>query len=176
MRERTNSSARGLDISQNRSDVLCAAFSHASALGFAIFDDQLRYRAVNQALVMINGLSATAHLGNTIRDVLGNPVANQIEPCMERVIATRKPAVLEISATLLTRSAPGSWILHYFVVNGAAGTAIGNAVVAVEVTEQRKLDRFVSQLTGDLLRNETRENCFWRANYTAQSSNIISLW
>jgi predicted GNAT family N-acyltransferase len=45
---------------------LCDAFSLPSCLGFAIFDDHLRYQAINNALAVIDGIPAAAHYGNTM--------------------------------------------------------------------------------------------------------------
>jgi signal transduction histidine kinase len=59
-------------------------------------------------------------------------------------------------------SEPGSWIVHYFAINGIAGPVIGTGLVAVEVTEQRKLDGLVNQFTRDLLRKQTRDS-WWLA-------------
>jgi PAS domain-containing protein len=44
---------------------LFAAFSNASAIGLALCDKQLRYRAINSALAAMNGIPAKAHLGNS---------------------------------------------------------------------------------------------------------------
>jgi hypothetical protein len=145
-------------------DALVAArrLGAASALGFAILDNQLRYQAINHPLVAMNGFSADAHLGNTVRDLFGDHVAGQIAPRVKRLVATGKPSVFEICAILPARSEPGSWVDHYFAIHGAAGKVIGIGLVVVEATEQRMLDGFVNRLTRDLLRKQTRDN-YWLA-------------
>ncbi len=146
----------------------CAAFSHTSALGFTIFDSRLRYQAINDALVLDHRISAAAHLGNTLRDVLGNCIADKVEPAMGRVLATSEPSAFDFTATLRTRKKPGSWIGQYFPVRGAAGKTIAAGVVVVEVTEQRKLEGFVSRLAQGLLCKETREN-WWLSRELRES-------
>ena len=55
--------------SQNNS---CAAFFADSAVGLSIVDTQLNYQAINNALAEMNGFSVDAHLGKSMRDILGN--------------------------------------------------------------------------------------------------------
>ena len=141
---------------------LCTAFSHASVIGFAVFDKQLRYLSINDALASINGIPAAAHVGNTIREIFGNEVARQIEPRAERLLATGNSSCFEITAILPTRSEAGSWIDHYFPIKGASGRVNRIGLVVVEVTQQRKLAAFVNQLTCDLRRTNTKDG-WWLA-------------
>jgi PAS domain-containing protein len=149
---------------------LCAAFSHASALGFAIFDDHLRYRVVNDALAAINGIPVDAHVGNTIPELFGTHIADQIAPRIKRLMATGEPIDVEVNATLPTRLEPGSYIDHYFAIKGPAGNVIEVGLVVVEVTAQRKLDTFINQLTSNLLRQEARD-AWWLARELHDSVN-----
>ena len=71
---------------------LLAAFFGASTVGLAILDDQLRYQAINKTLAAMNGVPAEAHLGRRLRDVLGD-AASKIEPLVQRVLVTGKPAL-----------------------------------------------------------------------------------
>ena len=73
----------------HESTQLLGGFSHASAIGLAMVDTHLRFQAVNNALAAINGVPAAAHLGNTLRDVLGD-VAAKVEPIFQRVFVTVK--------------------------------------------------------------------------------------
>jgi signal transduction histidine kinase len=149
-----------LEASASVSDAarsLSNAFSHASVLGFAILDNQLRYQAINSALVATNGFPAAAHLGNTIRDLFGNRVADEIQPHINTLSATGNPSVAEIVATLPTRNEPGWWIDYYFPIKAPRGKMIGLGVVVVEVTEQRKLERAIDKLARYLLQGQDRE-------------------
>ena len=65
--------------------VLFTPFFTSSKVGFGICDNQLRYQAINSALAATNCMPAKAHLGNTVREVLGD-VAAEIEPAFERVL------------------------------------------------------------------------------------------
>src|SRR3979490_2326882 len=94
---------------------LFAPFFTTAKVGFGICDDQLRYQAVNGALAATNRIPAEAHLGKTVRDVLGE-VAGDIEPVFERVLATRRPVLKEITGKIPTRPEVVHWIANYFPV------------------------------------------------------------
>src|SRR5271170_6593267 len=82
---------------------LLAAFFSASNVGFYILDKDLSYVAVNHALADMNGRPAAAHLGRTLREVVGE-FADKIEPELKRVLDTGKPVLdLEVSGILPTR-------------------------------------------------------------------------
>jgi formate hydrogenlyase transcriptional activator len=123
-----------------------ATFISASNLGLAILDTQLKYQAINKALADMNGVPAEAHLGKSVRDILGN-VAEQIEPIFHRVLLTGRP-VLNVAVTLQlpTRMEIGHWIEHFFPLNDDSGKVARIGVVVVEVTEQKKLDPLVHEL------------------------------
>jgi hypothetical protein len=139
-------------------DRLCAAFSHTSALGFAIYDDRLRYQLINDALGIDHRIPAAAHMGNTTRDLLGNCIADKVEPYLRRVMTTSDRLGFEFTACLSTREEPVSWLGQYFPIHGAVAKTIGTGLVVVDVTEQRKLERFVNQLAHSLRRKESRDN------------------
>jgi PAS domain-containing protein len=61
----------------------------ASTVGFAICDKQLRFRAVNGALANMNGVPAEAHLGKTIRNILGDAAA-LVEPAIDFQLPTSR--------------------------------------------------------------------------------------
>lgn len=91
--------------SAQSSQPLLPDFSHASAIGFAVMDRQLRYQTVNTALARMNGLPVESHLGKTLRDVLG-PAAPTFEPVFRQVFAGGKSISVEVSA----RSEPDYWL------------------------------------------------------------------
>src|SRR6266571_3434070 len=82
------SSHWGLFASEAFSDAeqLLAAFFNASTVGLCIFDSQLRFQAVNNALAAMDGLSAEAHTGKTVLEILGN--VNGLEIALQRVLVT----------------------------------------------------------------------------------------
>src|SRR5229473_2043715 len=63
---------------------LLSALFQSSAVGVAICDRQLRFRAVNNALASMNGIPAAAHIGQTIHAVLGSAAA-KVQPAVQHV-------------------------------------------------------------------------------------------
>jgi PAS domain-containing protein len=95
---------------------LLVAFSHASALDFIIFDDQLRYRAVNNAAADTCGIPAGAFVGNTVRDMFGD-FADRVDRALRQVLTTGHPVLnLEVVGRLPARRELGYWIANYFPI------------------------------------------------------------
>jgi formate hydrogenlyase transcriptional activator len=134
------------------SEQLLIAFFSAYKVGLCILDSEFRYLAINTAMAAMNGIPAEAHLGKTVREMLGD-FAEVIEPQFRRVLATGQPILdLEISSVIPTRTEPGHWIEHFIPIPGATGEITQIGVVVVEITEQKKLEeslRDVSQTLRD---------------------------
>ena len=135
---------------------LLAPFFTSSKVGFGTCDNQLRYQAINRALAATNCIPAEAHLGNTVREVLG-VVASEIEPAFERVLVTRKPVLKEISGKIPTRNEVVHWIANYFPVKDSAGRVRSLGAMVVEVTEQKALQESLRVLSQELLRTKAEE-------------------
>ncbi len=130
------------------SEQLLTAYFSAAKVGFCILDTDLRYLAINRTLAEMNGIPAEAHLGKSLREMLGD-AAEVIEPQCRRVLATGHPIIdLEISTVLPTRTEPGHWIEHYIPVKATTDEVRQIGIVVVEITEQKRLEeslRGVSQ-------------------------------
>jgi PAS domain S-box-containing protein len=130
-------------------DLLPALF-RSSTVGVAICDRQFRFRAINDALASMNGISAAAHLGKTIHTVLGN-AAEKVLPAYEHVLATGQPlSNFEVTAKLPTRNAPGHWNLSYFPIKDDAGQIQQVGAVVLELTKRKDIDAAVFRLTEQL--------------------------
>jgi transcriptional regulator with PAS, ATPase and Fis domain len=140
-----------------------AAFSNASAIGLGIVNSQLRYCSVNNALAEINGIIAHEHYGATMREILGDG-ATQAEPAMRRVFATGRCAWdVDFTAQLAGRGEPGSWIRHCFPIKDNRGRVQQVGALVVEVTAQKNLDDFFSQIFHDLLGPKSKQT-LWVAH------------
>lgn len=136
---------------------LVAAFFNASNVGLAVCDEQLRFQVINETLATMNGVPPGAHLGRTVRDILGQ-AADVIERIMRRVFRTGRPAVnVEVSVKLPTRAEVGYWIENYFPIKASSGKVMQVGAIVVEVTEQRKLEESLRRLTRMLLRAQDEE-------------------
>jgi len=136
---------------------LLAAFSHASAIGLAILDKQLRYQAVNDALAGMNGRPVEEHPGKTIRDILGDAAA-EVERSYQRLFATGQLFLHhELTAILPTRTEPGYWIRNYFPIKDAAARVEQVGVLVIEVTAVKKLAECFSKFTACFVGKSSRQ-------------------
>src|SRR3954463_6007616 len=62
-------------------------FFNNSNVGLAVFDEELRYQAINPFLAHVHRYTVDFHLGRTVRTILG-AVADGAEPAIRRVFAT----------------------------------------------------------------------------------------
>ncbi|MFB3916491.1 MAG: PAS domain-containing protein [Terriglobales bacterium] len=140
---------------------LMAGLPESSPVGTAILDDQLRYRAVSATLAEIDGVAVDAHLGSTVRDVLGD-IGEKLEPVFERILATGKPVLKEIIGYLPAKAGAGHWIANFFPVADAVGRVNRIGAIVIDVTEQKKLERSVRILSGKLLPKKRQQARFIR--------------
>ena len=135
---------------------LLAAYFSSSTVGLSILDSELRYLAINSTLAKMNGVPAADHIGKTVREVLGD-AAGAIESGVQQVLATREPVTEhEVSVLLPTRNDVGHWVEHYFPIKDEYGTVKRIAVVVIEVTEQKKLERSLKDVGGKLGKQSER--------------------
>jgi formate hydrogenlyase transcriptional activator len=111
----------------------------APNVGFAIWDDHLRYVYVNEALAQMHGIPVAAHYGKTVRHILGD-VAPRIEAALRQVFTTGEAVSnFELVATLPARTEPGYWIGSYFPIAEREGRITHVGVVVVELSDRRNL-------------------------------------
>jgi formate hydrogenlyase transcriptional activator len=141
-----------------QSEQLLTAYLSASKVGLVILDAELRFVAINQTLAEMNGIPAEAHLGKSLREMLGD-FAELIEPQFRRVFATRQPILdLEISSILPTRTEPGHWIEHFIPIKNASGEVAQVGGVVVEITEQKKLEESLHSVSERLHEEKKRHH------------------
>jgi formate hydrogenlyase transcriptional activator len=134
---------------------LLAAYFRSSTVGLGILDTQFRFLGVNSALAEMNGLPPSAHLGKTLRDVLGE-LASRLEPALSQVISTREQVSFEVSGTIPTRNETGHWMNHYLPILDATGEVARVGCIIVEITAQKKIEESAQDLGGKLRREVDR--------------------
>jgi two-component system cell cycle sensor histidine kinase/response regulator CckA len=115
-------------------------FSGATA-GLAIVDRERRYIHINETLAQMDGLSAEAHLGRTIDEILPD-FARSVTPLLESVLRTGQP-VLDAEITAPTVGLAGAlrhWRASYFPIHGSAGRLDGVGCVVVETTARKQAE------------------------------------
>jgi formate hydrogenlyase transcriptional activator len=139
------------------SEQLLSAYFNASRVGLCVLDSEYRYVAINNTLAEMNGIPAAAHLGKSVRELLGD-FAELVEPLFERVFRTGEPVLdLKISTILPTRTEAGHWIEHYFPIQDASGAVTQLGLVIIEVTEQKKLEDSLRDVSENLRQEKKRQ-------------------
>src|SRR5258705_444544 len=131
---------------QKLKDLLPPALANSPAIGFAVCDRRLRFRIVNNAWARMGGVSRDAHLGATVRSILG-PAAKQFQLAFERVFSSGNPLLgYEFSAEFPGRTGEAHWIASCFPVGFASSPGeFGAELVAQQGISGRK-HTFESQL------------------------------
>jgi PAS domain S-box-containing protein len=117
--------------------VVDAVFA-AAPVGLAFMDTAFRYVRVNDALANLNGLPAEAHFGRSLRDVLGDALADEIEPLHRQVLETGEP-ILDLHLERAPADEPGetrNWLVSYYPVLDVDDNTIGVGVVITDVSER----------------------------------------
>jgi PAS domain S-box-containing protein len=117
--------------------VVDAVFA-AAPVGLAFMDTNLRYVRVNEALAAMNGLPSEEHFGRTLRDVLGEEFAAEVEPRHRQVIETGEP-ILDLPIERAVPDRPRetqNWLVSYYPVLDVDDQKIGVGVVVTDVSER----------------------------------------
>jgi formate hydrogenlyase transcriptional activator len=147
------------------SEQLLSTYFNASRVGLCILDPDLRFLAINHTLAEMNGIPAEAHLGKSVREVLGD-FAEVVEPQLKRVLETQEPVFnLEISSVLPTRTEPGHWIDHCIPIPDATGKVTQLGMVVVEITKQKKLEESLRGVSETLREEKKRQQLLMEVSH-----------
>lgn len=106
-------------------------------IGVALFDRELRYIRVNDALARIDGVTIADHLGKTVSEVLPQ-LGSELVPALRGVLLTGESVSREITGE--TPASPGElrhWSLYAYGLS-LRGEIIGVGAVCEEVTAKRR--------------------------------------
>ncbi|MFD9126894.1 SpoIIE family protein phosphatase [Kitasatospora sp. NPDC059571] len=118
-------------------------FFTQSPVGMAVYDPELRFVRLNDALARINGIPAAEHLGRRITDILPGINGQEIEAVMRDVL-TGGPAVVDARSHGQTPGDPGhdhAWSASYFRLEQPDGDPLGVSSTIVDVTERYRAER-----------------------------------
>ncbi len=106
----------------------------SSPLGIGLFDTELRYVRVNEALARLNGVDVQEHLGKTVHDVLPPGMAEEITQIQNSVLRTGR------SVIDLVTNAPdgvGARSVSYSRLTDDFGHVLGLSCAVMDVSERR---------------------------------------
>jgi PAS domain S-box-containing protein len=144
-------------VARHNRELLNAFFS-SSTVGFAILDDNLRYRRVNDQLARMVGMQTGDFLGRTVMEIFTS-AADRAEAVLNQVIQTGE-AVLgrEISGSL-----PGKpedirhWLVNYFPIKDERNNVFQIGIISLDVTERRSAEQAIRRLSARLLTLQDQE-------------------
>ncbi|MFI8298924.1 SpoIIE family protein phosphatase [Streptomyces nigra] len=127
-------------VRQVERDVALSTRTIAQApVGLAVLDTELRYVSVNPALAELNGLPAEAHLGHMPHELMQDAeAARTVEAALRAVLRTGEP-IINRRIVGRTRAHPDMdrfWSISLYRLEDTAGTVLGVAGMAVDITEQ----------------------------------------
>jgi PAS domain S-box-containing protein len=116
-----------------------SAIYRAAPTGLAFVDTELRYRSINDYLAEINRLPTTAHIGRSVREVLGD-LADQVEPLCRSVIERRQPITdVEVRRQGVRGvEAERVWLMSHHPVENEQGGVLGVSAVVQEITARKR--------------------------------------
>ncbi|MGV9240074.1 PAS domain-containing protein, partial [Streptomyces nigra] len=129
-------------VRQVERDVALSTRTIAQApVGLAVLDTELRYVSVNPALAELNGLPADVHLGHMPHELMQDAeAARTVEAALRAVLRTGEP-IINRRIVGRTRAHPDMdrfWSISLYRLEDTAGTVLGVAGMAVDITEQHQ--------------------------------------
>ena len=129
------------------SSALLDSYIATAPVGMAVFDSELRYIQINQALADINGVSIENHMHKRPCDILPEPLGLAVEKRFRNLLRTGQPILNEeISGETLGK--PGitrHWLHSYFPILGAEQKAKGIGVTVTETTRIKSAEEQLRQ-------------------------------
>ncbi len=129
---------------QEETNAILDTFFASAPVGLALFDTEVRFRRLNQALADINGMPIKAHLGNTPYDLLPNVDVEGTATMFQRVLETGEPVMFETSGW--THSEPGKmhyWLASYYPIR-LRDEVLGVGAVVLDITPRKEAERAIT--------------------------------
>ncbi|AFY37922.1 response regulator receiver modulated CheB methylesterase [[Leptolyngbya] sp. PCC 7376] len=119
-------------------------------VGLALFDQNLRWLRLNQEVADIDGVSISAHIGKTPREILP-AIGDQVEALLTQVIQTGE-GLFNVSIHGITPADPHierDWLANYYPVTFQNGDC-GVGVVVTEITDLVQAKKTIQEREGRL--------------------------
>jgi signal transduction histidine kinase len=133
-------------------------------VGIVLFDTELRFVRINQALAAIDGRSAATYQGRATVDMQAQ-FARLLEPLLRNVLVNGEP-IRDLPLHGATSTAPASardWQASFYPVRGPDGSLTGVAVVVSENTGRHQAEQTIRERDEQLrLAHATAELGTWR--------------
>ena len=124
-----------------RVSTLLDTLLRTAPIGFCFLDCDLRYVRINDRLAAMNGVSAEAHLGRHVSEIVPS-LMDSIREVTARILATGE-AVLNHEFSGETPAAPGVkrvWSECWYLVRDGAGEVLGFGGIVEEITDRERTE------------------------------------
>jgi two-component system, cell cycle sensor histidine kinase and response regulator CckA len=111
-------------------------------VALAVFDRNMRFLRVNDEVSRADGLSPSAHIGLTLREVAPD-FAKPLESHLQKVFLTGEVVsnVEMQGGTLQKPDALQNWLCSIYPLPGEDGTVSAVTVMAIDITEKKRAER-----------------------------------
>ncbi len=142
--------------------VLLDTIFSSAPIGLAVYDRDLRFVRVNDALAEINGRPAREHAGRELAEVLPGDLHAEVAAHVRSVLDTGQPVVdVAMTGETPARLGIGHWLVGYYPVRHPSGEITGVGAVVREETER-------------VLLLEAEREARRRAAFLAQAGDVLS--
>lgn len=140
-RNRTEAALRNSEETARNHLAELQAIYRSAPVGLGLTDCNFRFLSVNETLAEIDGISASDHIGRTLREIVPESLARTLEPIYRRVIQTAEP-VLNVEVQGETKAKPGVtriWSANYHPVC-SEDEITGVSIMVQEITERKRAE------------------------------------
>ena len=133
--------AKRSEAESQRVSGLLDTLLHTARRGFCFIDRDLRYVRINERLAEMNGISADAHVGRLVSEIVPT-LSEAVRHVTGRILATGN-AVLNHEFSGETPAAPGVtrfWSESWYPVRDSAGDVSGFGVVVEDITKRKQAE------------------------------------
>jgi PAS domain S-box-containing protein len=138
---------------QAREQLLNAFFKGSSlaGVGLCIYDRQLRFLQINEALAEINGYSVEDRLVKTTDDILGE-FAPGINALLQQVLTTGQPSIsLEMSTQVSSPTgAKRYWLTSHFPIFKDEEQPVAVGCILIEISDRKRAEAELQQMSAAL--------------------------
>lgn len=124
---------------RDEANALVDALFRSAPIGLVVFDEELRFVRVNEAMARMNGIEASAHLGRTLPELLPG-IDESVPDAIRRVFAAGLPvAGMEVSGRTPASTATGRWRVGLFPIT-VPGRPLRVGAVCEDVTDAHRME------------------------------------
>ena len=128
---------------------LLRAYFDSPNVGLCILDPKFRYLAINRTLASWNGVPVEAHIGKTIREVLGD-IAEPLEVKFRQMLEEKAPLHFELSGKPPSVTDSGHWVVHYLPIRDSDDIVQRVGAIVLNITAQKQLEHSLEKMGGRL--------------------------